>query len=129
MRLYILFLFCTYLFFTGTVSAQSGMSPKKLFNWGVRIGVNAPFVDMRKSQINGIKIEERQKPRLTPHCTRHTFASLMDSAGMDKNILARIIGHTDPKTTNEYYIHKQSQELVQAMMDTAKNESNRESNV
>ena len=58
MRLYILFLFCTYLFFTGTVSAQSGMSPKKLFNWGVRIGVNAPFVDMRKSQINGIKIEE-----------------------------------------------------------------------
>lgn len=48
---------------------------------------------------------------------------------MDKNILARIIGHTDPKTTNEYYIHKQSQELVQAMMDTAKNESNRESNV
>ena len=58
MRLYILFLFCTYLFFTGTVSAQSGMSQKKLFNWGVRIGVNAPFVDMRKSQINGIKIEE-----------------------------------------------------------------------
>ena len=86
--------------------------------------------EYRKGKLdeNGIKIEERQKPRLTPHCTRHTFASLMDSAGMDKNILARIIGHTDPKTTNEYYIHKQSQELVQAMMDAAKNESNRESN-
>ena len=52
----------------------------------------------------------------------------MDSAGMNKNILARIIGHTDPKTTNKYYIHKQSKELVQAMMDAAKSESNRESN-
>ena len=65
---------------------------------------------------------------MTPHCTRHTFASLMDSAGMNKNILARIIGHTDPKTTYKYYIHKQSKELVQAMMDAAKSESNRESN-
>lgn len=86
--------------------------------------------EYRKGKLdeNGVKIAERQKPRLTPHCTRHTFASLMDSAGMDKEILARIIGHTDPKTTSEYYIHKQSQELVQAMMDTAKNESNCESN-
>lgn len=86
--------------------------------------------EYRKGKLdeNGIKIEERQKPRLTPHCTRHTFASLMDSAGMNKNILARIIGHTDPKTTNKYYIHKQSKELVQAMMDAAKSESNRESN-
>ena len=65
---------------------------------------------------NGVKITERQKPRLTPHCTRHTFASLMDSAGMDKDILARIIGHTDPKTTSEYYIHKKSKELVQEML-------------
>lgn len=58
MRLYILFLFCIYLLFAGTISAQSDISKKNLFNWGIRVGVNAPFVDMRKSQINGIKIEE-----------------------------------------------------------------------
>ena len=74
--------------------------------------------EYRKGKLdeNGVKIEERQKPRLTPHCTRHTFASLMDSAGMDKEILARIMGHTDYKTTSDYYIHKQSEELVQEMM-------------
>ena len=58
MRSKILFLFCTYLFITGTVSAQSDTLKKDLFSWGIRAGVNAPFVDMRENQINGIKIED-----------------------------------------------------------------------
>ncbi|WP_455497217.1 porin family protein [Coprobacter sp.] len=58
MRSRILLLFCMHLLFAGIISAQSGTLSKKRFNWGIRAGVNAPFVDMRKSQINGIKIEE-----------------------------------------------------------------------
>lgn len=86
--------------------------------------------EYRKGKLdeNGVLIEKRKEPRLTPHCTRHTFASLMDTAGMDKDILARIMGHTNYKTTSDYYIHKQSQELVQEMMRVIKNESNCESN-
>lgn len=58
MKLRLLFLFCTYLFFAGKISAQSDVSAKTRFNWGVRAGVNAPFVDMRESRINGVKIDE-----------------------------------------------------------------------
>lgn len=44
------------------------------------------------------------KPRLTPHCTRHTFASLARKAGIEKDVLTRVIGHTDYTTTDNHYI-------------------------
>lgn len=44
------------------------------------------------------------KPRLTPHCTRHTFASLARKAGIDKDVLTRVIGHTDYATTDSNYV-------------------------
>lgn len=44
------------------------------------------------------------KPRLTPHCTRHTFASLARESGMDKDVLTRIIGHAEYATTDENYV-------------------------
>lgn len=44
------------------------------------------------------------KPRLTPHSCRHTFASLAREAGVDKDILTRVIGHTDYSTTDENYV-------------------------
>ncbi len=88
--------------------------------------------EYRKGKVdeNGNIIEKRREPRLTPHCTRHTFASLMDSAGMDKEILARIMGHTNYKITSDYYVHKQSQELVHEMLRVTETDfvSNRVSN-
>ena len=52
--------------------------------------------------------------RLTPHCTRHTFASLMSTAGVTDDVLIRLIGHSD-KAHTERYIHKDLEELREAI--------------
>lgn len=54
-------------------------------------------------------------PRLTPHSTRHTFASLSASAGMRPDDLQRIIGHADYETTADIYVHKDIDRLIEAM--------------
>ena len=55
------------------------------------------------------------KNHLTPHSTRHTFASLSASAGMRPDNLQKIIGHADYSTTAEIYIHKNIAELKDEM--------------
>ncbi len=52
---------------------------------------------------------------LTPHSTRHTFASLSAEAGMRPEALQKIIGHADYSTTAEVYIHKDISELIAEM--------------
>lgn len=54
-------------------------------------------------------------PRLVPHCTRKTFASLARRAKVEPDILARIIGHTDYKTTDEIYVRLQAQFLSEEL--------------
>lgn len=51
-------------------------------------------------------------PRLTPHCTRHTFATLARQAGIKPDVLTRIIGHTDYSMTDEVYIDMQADFLM-----------------
>ena len=51
------------------------------------------------------------KRHLTPHSTRHTFASLSAAAGMRPDNLQKIIGHADYSTTADIYIHKDISEL------------------
>ena len=36
------------------------------------------------------------------HCARHTFATLSKSLGMDYDVISKILGHTDIKTTKIY---------------------------
>lgn len=54
-------------------------------------------------------------PRLTPHCTRHTFATLARQAGVKPDVLTRIIGHTDYSMTDEVYIDMQADFLMEEM--------------
>lgn len=42
----------------------------------------------------------------TPHCTRHTFATVMQATGAKPEDLIKVIGHSDYKTTSENYIHQ-----------------------
>lgn len=42
-------------------------------------------------------------PRITPHCLRHSAASLVVSAGGNVMALARMLGHESPKMTLETY--------------------------
>lgn len=54
-------------------------------------------------------------PRLTPHCTRHTFATLSVNVGMKPENLQKIIGHADFSTTANIYVHKDFEILKEDM--------------
>lgn len=47
-----------------------------------------------------------------PHDGRHTFASLADTAGMNKVSIKRIMGHATNDITENVYTHKEIDELI-----------------
>lgn len=47
-----------------------------------------------------------------PHDCRHTFASLADTAGMNKTAVKRIMGHSSNDITEKVYTHKDAAELL-----------------
>jgi len=53
--------------------------------------------------------------RLTPHSTRHTFASLMSKSGANTAAIQKIIGHANYSTTANIYTHKHLDELRKAI--------------
>ncbi len=52
---------------------------------------------------------------LTPHSTRHTFASLSARAGMKPENLQKIIGHANYQTTADVYVHEYVDDLISEM--------------
>ena len=54
------------------------------------------------------------KPK-SPHCTRHTFTSLLHASGAKEENIIKIVGHTDFKTTTEHYIHQSIDELYKTV--------------
>lgn len=55
--------------------------------------------------------KEYKKPRITPHCTRHTFATLSVNSGITPDNLQKIIGHANFETTADIYVHKNIETL------------------
>lgn len=51
----------------------------------------------------------------TPHDCRHTFTSLLDSAGVNQVCIDRLIGHASGSLTTRTYTHKTIEELRQAI--------------
>ena len=50
---------CMALLWILTVQAQiQELNVSKRFNWGIRLGVNAPLVDIRHLTLNGNKVDE-----------------------------------------------------------------------
>lgn len=49
--------------------------------------------------------------RLTPHSTRHTFASLAVRAGIQPEVLQKLIGHAKYETTADIYVHDNIDQL------------------
>lgn len=60
-------------------------------------------------------IMEQLKMKHNPHDTRHTFASLMDTAGANKLCIKRIMGHSSQDITDKVYTHKDISELIEAI--------------
>lgn len=59
------------------------------------------------------KVMEQLEMKHRPHDARHTFASLMDSAGAKKLVIKRIMGHQDKDITDRVYTHKDISELLE----------------
>lgn len=51
----------------------------------------------------------------TPHDCRHTFTSLLDSAGANEVCIDRLVGHTSKSLTKKTYTHKDIEELREAV--------------
>lgn len=60
-------------------------------------------------------IMEKLEMQHRPHDARHTFASLMDSAGANKLCTKRIIGHSSPDLIDSVYTHKTLEDLKEAI--------------
>lgn len=73
------------------------------------------FINARRRTDSGNSWEFDDGNHLTPHSTRHTFASLSAAAGMRPENLQKIIGHAKYSTTADIYIHKDVSELILEM--------------
>ena len=51
----------------------------------------------------------------TPHYCRHTFESLLDSAGANRKCIDLLMGHVSKDTGNRVYNHKTLDELKAAI--------------
>ena len=54
-------------------------------------------------------------PKRTPHCTRHTCATLLAEAGADINAIKQILGHSQYSFTADTYTHVDTQFLANEM--------------
>lgn len=54
-------------------------------------------------------------PRRSPHDLRHTFGTRLNERGVDANTIARLMGHSNPTTTMNIYIHTDDAQLRRAM--------------
>lgn len=53
--------------------------------------------------------------KLTPHCTRHTFATLLDRAKVNTKHIQELIGHSSYAVTADVYTHPRIEELRAAI--------------
>lgn len=56
-----------------------------------------------------------EKPRLTPHCTRHTFISMAIASQVPPEVLKLLVGHAQYSTTVDFYDHEDFGRLMEAI--------------
>lgn len=62
-------------------------------------------------------VKKGEKPRLTPHSTRHTFISMMVDKDAKPELLKVIVGHEQYETTIDFY-NQISKEDIKKLIDT-----------
>lgn len=61
------------------------------------------------------KLMEALEMDHTIHDTRHTFATMLNNADVNSTSIIKLIGHSDFKTTQDIYTHKDVEELRKAI--------------
>lgn len=88
---------------------------------------NKPFVSDTLSK-NMPRFLERHKEEKLGHLTvyglRHSFATHCKELGMEPEVLAKLMGHTEYETTQKYYIHVSKKRKVDALMRVQEKERN-----
>lgn len=79
------------------------------------LGRPMTYSNYRREKWDNIMEKLQFKGNHKPHDARHTFASLMDTAGANKLCIKRIIGHSSQDLTEDVYTHKSIQELIEAI--------------
>lgn len=86
-------------------------------NHGILFAINGSpattksYIKLFKATLQAIGITTYH----TPHDCRHTFTSLLDSAGVNQVCIDRLIGHTSGSLTTRTYTHKTIEELRRAI--------------
>ena len=60
-------------------------------------------------------IKQHNLPNVSPHDLRHTAASRMAARGVNEVLVSRIMGHSDTRTTDRYYVGIDVDDLRQAV--------------
>lgn len=60
-------------------------------------------------------MQDIEAEEYTPYDLRHTFATQAQRDGIDRQILRRQMGHADLKTTDKYYTHFDTEDILQAV--------------
>lgn len=55
---------------------------------------------------------------------RHSFATHCKELGMEPEVLAKLMGHTEYETTQKYYVHISKQRKIDALMRVQEKERN-----
>ena len=66
-------------------------------------------------------LEDLGIKKKTPHSTRHTYASMAVKAGIEPEMLQKILGHADYSTTANIYVHTDIDALIKAAEKIAGN--------
>lgn len=72
-------------------------------------------VDYYRKEIYYPLLEQLNLPKYTPHQCRHTLATRLGRCVSDKQLISKIMGHTDYAITANVYTHKDIQDLKSAM--------------
>ncbi len=72
-------------------------------------------VDYYRKYLYYPAIGQAEVRKLSPHATRHTFASLLNKSGANTKSIQQIIGHADYATTANIYTHVDVDELKKAI--------------
>ena len=61
---------------------------------------------------------------LTVYGLRHSFATHCKELGMEAEVLAKLMGHTEYETTQKYYVHISKSRKIDALMKIQEKERN-----